>query len=80
MGEIDLIMTDENCLIFVEVRLRTNPNYGSGAESVTLTKQRKIIRTTQFYLLNHAIGNRDCRFDVISIDDKIDWIQGAFSL
>jgi putative endonuclease len=80
MGEIDLIMTDENCLIFVEVRLRTNPNYGSGAESVTLTKQRKIIRTAQFYLLNHAIGNRDCRFDVISIDDKIDWIQGAFSL
>jgi putative endonuclease len=80
MGEIDLIMTDEDNLVFIEVRLRTNPNYGSGAETVTPSKQRKIIRTAQFYLLNNAIGNRDCRFDVISIDDKIDWIQHAFTL
>ena len=80
MGEIDLIMTDDSCPIFVEVRLRTNPNYGSGAETVTLTKQRKIIRTAQLYLLNHDIRNLDCRFDVISIDDKIDWVQHAFTL
>lgn len=81
MGEIDLIMIDQNALVFVEVRLRNNPRHGSGADSVTRSKMRKIIRTAELYLtLNTIPGNLDCRFDVISIDDKIDWIKGAFTL
>ncbi len=80
LGEIDLIMKDETCLIFVEVRKRTNPLYGSGAETVTPAKQRKIIKTAQFFLLNHAIGDYDCRFDVISINEDVDWIKHAFTL
>lgn len=80
LGEIDLIMEDDSCLIFIEVRLRTNPHYGTGAETVTFAKQKKIIKTAQFFLLGYDIGNRDCRFDVISIDQDIDWIQHAFTL
>ena len=33
-GEIDLIMSDQECLIFVEVRYRKTDKYGSAAESV----------------------------------------------
>ncbi|MBL4681239.1 MAG: YraN family protein [Pseudomonadales bacterium] len=80
VGEIDLIMEDDNCLIFIEVRLRTNPLYGTGADTVTIAKQKKIIKTAQLFLLSYDIGNRDCRFDVISIDKDIDWIQHAFTL
>lgn len=80
LGEIDLIMQNEDCLVFVEVRLRNNPLYGSGAETVTPKKIRKIIKTAEYYLLKHPLGNFDCRFDVISMDDKIDWIQNAFTL
>lgn len=80
-GEIDLILQDKNCLVFVEVRLRMNSDYGSGADTVDYTKMRKIVGTAEHYLANHPIpGNLDCRFDVISIDDKLDWIQNAFTL
>tara|TARA_R110002072_G_scaffold2252_2_gene18602 strand:+ start:68168 stop:68524 length:357 start_codon:yes stop_codon:yes gene_type:complete len=81
MGEIDLIMLDKNALVFVEVRLRNNPHHGSGADSVTRSKMRKLIRTAEFYLTKHPIpGNLDCRFDVVSMDNKIDWIKNAFTL
>lgn len=81
MGEIDLIMLDRDALVFVEVRLRNNPHHGSGADTVTRSKMRKIARTAEFYLLQHPVpANLDCRFDVISMDNKIDWIQNAFTL
>jgi putative endonuclease len=80
-GEIDLIMQDENCIVFVEVRMRNNADYGSGAETVTVDKMRKLAFTAEHFLQKHPIpGNLDCRFDVISLDDKIDWIQHAFTL
>lgn len=68
MGEIDLIMSDGNDIVFVEVRIRSNKNYASGAESVTLSKQRKIIKTANLYLQNNPEKyNNGSRFDVISI-------------
>ena len=81
LGEIDIVMLDRNTFVFVEVRLRNNPHYGSGAETITRSKIRKLINTAQFYLVKHPLtGNLDCRFDVISIDDRIDWIKNAFTL
>ncbi len=80
-GEIDLILHDASCIVFVEVRMRNNSTHGSGADTVGRSKMRKIAMTAQHYLTNHTIpGNLDCRFDVISIDERIDWIQNAFTL
>ncbi len=80
-GEIDLIMQDADCIVFVEVRMRNNPNHGSGADTVTRSKMRKLAFTAEIFLKSHGNpGNSDCRFDVISVDDKIDWIQHAFTL
>lgn len=81
-GEIDLIMQHEQVLVFVEVRYRANARHGSGAESITISKQQRLRRTAQYYLLRH-FGNRlpDCRFDVISASGNpinFDWIQNAF--
>ena len=82
IGEIDLIMVDGSTLVFVEVRLRNNPKYGTGADTVTRAKQNRIIRTAQHYLKSKS-ANPDwnaCRFDVMSIGKSIDWIPGAFTL
>ena len=38
-GELDLIMTDEQTLVIIEVRFRQTDKYGSAAESVTRAKQ-----------------------------------------
>ena len=81
MGEIDLIMVDGNTLVFVEVRLRTNPGYMSGAESISRTKIRRLIRTATWYLQTRGqSGTVECRFDVVSLGSRFEWIKNAFTL
>ncbi len=86
MGEIDLIMMDGETLVFVEVRYRRRIDFGTGAETVTATKQRKIIRTAEFYLQNSATAESVvCRLDVVSITGEgesvqTDWIRDAFQV
>ena len=79
-GEIDLIMENKDLLVFVEVRLRQNPGYGSGADSATLSKQSRIINTVKLYLQASGLKWGSYRFDVVSIGKQIDWIPGAFTL
>ena len=50
MGEIDLVMSQDSLLVFVEVHLGIRGDYGSGAASVTRRKQQKIINTARLYL------------------------------
>jgi putative endonuclease len=81
-GEIDLIMEHGEVVVFVEVRYRRNTRHGSGAESITRHKQRKLIRAAQHYLQRHPDqAQRPCRFDVISLCGESNspvWIQDAF--
>ena len=82
-GEIDIIMQEKQRLVFVEVRYRKHSQFGSGAESITKSKQSKLIRTANWYLQQHPKCNQySCRFDVISMsagttNSKIDWIKDA---
>lgn len=80
-GEIDLIMQDDSSLVFVEVRLRRNADFGGAAASIDARKQQRIIRTAQQYLagLNPV---PPCRFDVVLMDGvqgtSAQWIKNAF--
>jgi len=65
-GEVDLIMRDGECLVFVEVRLRQPTSYGEGFETVAHNKQRKLIRTALYYQQKENYWG-DIRFDVVSI-------------
>ncbi|MGB7816218.1 MAG: YraN family protein [Methylotenera sp.] len=79
-GEIDLIMMDAETLVFIEVRLRSNSQFGSAASSITPQKQKKLILTAQHYLQQHGQGA--CRFDAILMNknnlQNIEWIRNAF--
>jgi putative endonuclease len=83
-GEIDLIMRDDDCLVFVEVRYRRRPEFGSGAETVSPLKQSRIARTAAHFLCRHRrFASQPCRFDVISMDERqgrvqVRWIRNAF--
>ncbi len=81
-GEIDLIMRDGDQLVFVEVRYRTSPNYGSAADSVTFAKQQRLMKSAEYYLQRHRHSANPCRFDVVSIQGgrkpEIQWIKNAF--
>jgi putative endonuclease len=82
-GEIDLIMMQDDEIIFVEVRLRSHRQFATAAESVTSGKQQKIIRTAHHYLQQHQLTEKaHCRFDVIAFSDNHsspEWIKNAFS-
>ena len=79
-GEIDLIMMDATTLVFIEVRLRTNKQFGSAAASITPQKHQKLILTAQYYLQQNSTKNA-CRFDVLLMDKvemgAITWLKNA---
>lgn len=87
-GEIDLIMLDNQAIVFVEVRYRKNTKFMSAADTITYVKQKKLIRTAEFFLAYHIkrfrLDNfRDTRFDVVTIEGtlpelKISWLKNAF--
>jgi putative endonuclease len=83
-GEIDLILQDSDSLVFVEVRYRRHPEFGSAAESVDRRKQSRLIACAQYFLQTHPLACRQpCRFDVVSVTGPkadIEWIPNAFSV
>lgn len=85
-GEIDIIAEDNDTLVFVEVRLRSNSTYGSPEESITTQKQQRILYASQHFLQKENINDsRPCRFDTICLTNHNDsstnpqWIKDAFS-
>ncbi|TKB48032.1 YraN family protein [Ferrimonas sediminicola] len=78
-GELDLVMTQGNELVFVEVKYRKTPGYGGALAAITPSKQHKLRRTAAFYLQQQGWSDRPCRFDVVTVEGgQIDWIQNAF--
>ena len=65
-GEIDLIAKEKDCLVFVEVKTRTNAEYGTPAEAVSFYKQQHMINSARYYLARQG-GECECRFDVIEV-------------
>ena len=79
VGEIDLIMQDQEDVVFIEVRYRKNANYGSALDSVTYHKQQKIIKTAEIYLQRHYKHYPPCRYDILAITgSQLEWIKNAF--
>ncbi len=80
-GEIDLIMHDKASLVFIEVRYRQNPYFGSSLETITLTKKNKVIKTAEYYLLTHHLSEKiACRFDVVGVKPSIRNFRQAVSI
>ncbi len=83
LGEIDLIMRDHEFLIFIEVRYRKNTQFGHPLETINISKQHKIIKTSHYFLATHPkLSYLPCRIDAIAIhsehnNDSIEWIKNA---
>lgn len=87
-GEIDLVMSDRDIVVFVEVRYRRGANarggFGDGVDSVSAGKRAKLVRAAEVFLATQPrLANRTCRFDVLGLADggtgpTFDWRQNAF--
>ena len=83
-GEIDLIMQDKDTLVFVEVRYRSNANFGGPLSSIDKKKCTRLVATVQTYLQKYPrLQNTHQRLDVIGISGKdkkdysIEWLKNA---
>ena len=82
-GEIDIIVSDEKFIVFVEVKTRDKEGLTSPFESVTPSKQKKIILAAQSFLLKNKIDLQP-RFDVAAVYTKnkeivaYDYLTDAF--
>ena len=66
-AEIDIIASDNGTLVFVEVKTRTNLNYGHPFEAITQTKIQKIHKAILGYLNNCDKKYNGFRFDGIAV-------------
>ena len=80
-GEIDLILRDGEVLVFAEVRMRKNNDFGGARASITTAKQAKLIKTANQYLTQFT-RPPPCRFDAVLLGapshGAIEWIKNAF--
>lgn len=85
-GEIDLIMQDQDDIVFIEVRSRRRTDYGNALESINQTKKAKLIKAaTHFLQSTNQLYKINSRFDIIAIHPihgkmQLEWIKNAFSL
>lgn len=66
-GEIDIIALDKKEIIFVEIKSRTNKEYGLPSEAVTEKKLEHIYKTAEYYLYIRNLLKQNTRIDVIEI-------------
>ncbi|MGK0442543.1 MAG: putative endonuclease [Pseudohongiellaceae bacterium] len=84
-GEIDLVMLEGDCIVFVEVRYRKNNSHGTPLETVDKRKQAKLLFAAEHYIQQHHYEHMNCRFDVIAANSDytgelhFDWVKNAFS-
>lgn len=65
-GEIDIICRDKNCLVFVEVKTRSSPDFGYPEESVDRRKISRLEKCCHCYLARNKLQN-NYRLEVLSI-------------
>lgn len=66
-GEIDIIAKDNKEYVFVEVKTRTNSDYGEPADSVNKIKQKHLKRTIEYYIYINKLEEEAIRMDIIEI-------------
>jgi putative endonuclease len=66
-GEVDIIATQGNYIVFVEVKTRSGEHYGTAAEAVTWSKQQKIRQTALQYLNEYRKPFAGVEFQVVEV-------------
>jgi len=66
-GEIDIIASNENEIIFIEVKTRTQVYCGLPSESVNMAKKKQLYKVAEYFLYSNHLLNSKVRFDVIEI-------------
>ena len=81
-GEIDIIAKKDKCIVFIEVKTRTNLKFGTPAMAVNFSKRNHIRNAAKIFLYINGFNKCDIRFDVVEVyfnegKCKINHLEGA---
>ena len=73
--ELDIVAQDDDVLVFIEVKTRSDENVNVPERNVNAEKQRRIVQAAESFKKQylHVLGLNKCRIDVIGIV----WPHGA---
>lgn len=66
-GEIDLVLHDSDCLVFVEVKTRSQGQWTRPASAVDARKRRLLSATALCYLREAGSPRTRIRFDIVEV-------------
>jgi len=79
LGELDIVASRGGTIVFVEVKTRSNTNFGNPLEAMTQSKISRIIKSSGRYLSENDFRGYGYRYDVIGIlQGEIEHIENAF--
>ena len=83
-GEIDIVAMDDDVLVFVEVKARSDRRFGGPLAAITGLKQRKLTRMALDYLARSRTAGVPCRFDVVAVElgerrPRVEVVTDAFA-
>ena len=83
-GEIDLVMKDNNAIVFVEVKTRTNREFGLPEVSITRQKSLHLVQSAEYLMQQNPDWGENWRIDVLAISGRpndpapeIQWFENA---
>ncbi len=72
-GELDLVMRDSIWLVFIEVKFRSNKNFGDVSCALHYYKQRALSRAIDSYLIKYP--SQQWRVDIVTITAQVSRYQ-----
>lgn len=66
-GEIDIVATHKEFLVFIEVKTRTSTEFGSGFEAISIWKIKSLIKTAYLFKKFHPRLPEALRIDAVSV-------------
>jgi putative endonuclease len=67
-GEIDIVAQQKDYLVFIEVRTKSNLDFGTPEESITQSKKEKLVSLALTYINNHQNLPSLWRIDVVAVE------------
>jgi len=66
-GEIDLVCSQDDMVVFVEVKTRTDDNAEDLQEALRPAQWRRIEQAGRYFLTRHSLQDQPSRFDLITV-------------
>lgn len=79
-GELNLVMQDKSCIVFVEVKFRKQTHFGGAAVTISASKRQKLLKAAYLWLSQKGLSatHTEFRFDAVTFEgdaNSVNWVK-----